>query len=154
MNTINWQAEQDRFVAVAYDKAVRAAKRAFRGWPDSKRDDAEAEFIGKVWDQWWRVVERGKDPEPMLYPFLHWAKRWVAYDRRIAGRPRNIDIQDYRAGMAQHLIDGRGKLEPHDRSDRRNAFMDWSGAARTDDPSTLAAALESSGINLAQFCDL
>jgi hypothetical protein len=44
MSTIN-----ERFMAVAYDKAMRAARRAFRGWPDSKREDAEAEFMGKVW---------------------------------------------------------------------------------------------------------
>jgi hypothetical protein len=154
MNRIDWKAEQDRFMTVAYDKAVRAAKRAFRHWHVSKRDDAEAEFIGKVWDQWWRVVERGRDPEPLLYPLLHWAKRWVQYDRRIAGRPRNLDIQDYRGKMTQHLLDGRGKLEPHDRSDRTNGFLDWSGAAKTDDPAALAAALENSGTTLAQFCDL
>jgi hypothetical protein len=154
MSTINWQAEQQRFMTVAYHKAVRAAKRAFRHWHVSKRDDAEAEFIGKVWDQWWRVVERGKDPEPLLYPLLHWAKRWVQYDRRIAGRPRNLDIQDFRAGMVQHLMDGKGKLEPHDRSDRRNGFIDWNGAARTDDPSDLAAAIENSGITLSQWCDI
>ncbi len=150
---INWQVEHERFVAVAYNKAMRAAKRAFRRWPASKREDAEAEFMGKVWDQWWRVVERGKDPEPMLYPLLHWAKRWVQYDRRIAGRPRNIDLQDYRAGMVQHLMDGRGKLEPHDRSSRVNGFLDWTGTAQTDDPSDLAAALETSGITLSQWCD-
>jgi hypothetical protein len=75
-------------------------------------------------------------------------------DRRLSGRPRNIDIQDYRAQMTQHLMDGRGKLEPHDRSSRVNAFMDWSGAARTDSPADLAAALETSGVSLAQYCDL
>lgn len=154
MSTINWEHEKQRFMAVAFDKSQRAARRAFRHFPDSKRDDAEAEFIGKVWDQWWRVAERGNDPVPLLYPFIHWAKRWVSYDRRIAGRPRNLDIQDYRTGMVQHLMDGRGKLEPHDRSDRRNDFMDWSGIARTDDPCDLAAALETSGVTLSQWCDL
>lgn len=154
MSTINWSFEHERFMSVAYDKAVRAAKRACRRWHVSKRDDAEAEFLGKVWDQWWRVVERGKDPVPLLYPFLHWAKRWVQFDRRLSGRPRNIDLQDYRAGMTQHLMDGRGKLEPHDRSGRVNGFLDWSGTARTDDPADLSAALETSGITLSQFCDL
>jgi hypothetical protein len=43
MNMIDWQVEHERFMKVAYDKAMRAAKRAFR-WPDSKREDAEAEF--------------------------------------------------------------------------------------------------------------
>jgi hypothetical protein len=154
MNSLNWKAEQERFMTVAYDKAVRAAKRAFRHWHVSKRDDAEAEFIGKVWDQWWRVVERGKDPEPLLYPFLHWAKQWCYMDRRLSGRPRNIDLQHYRAQMVQHLMDGRGKLEPHDRSDRTNGFLDWTGAARTDDPADLAAALESTDVSLSQWCDL
>jgi hypothetical protein len=154
MSTINWQVEHERFMAVANEPALRAAGRAFRGWPDSKREDAEAEYISKVWSQWMCRLMLSKDPEPLLYPFLHWAKRWVQYDRRIAGRPRNIDIQDYRAGMVRHLMDGRGKLEPHDRSDRRNGFMDWTSAARTDDPSDLAAALETSGVTLSQWCDI
>ena len=47
---------------VAYDRALRAAKRAFWDWHPSKRDDAQAEFMGKVWDQWWRLLERGKRP--------------------------------------------------------------------------------------------
>ena len=87
MNIIDWEHEKRRFMTVAFEKAQRAAKRAFRHFPDSKRDDAEAEFMGKVWDQWWRVIDTGKDPEPLLYPFLHWAKRWVTYDRRLSGRP-------------------------------------------------------------------
>jgi hypothetical protein len=155
MNKIDWEVEQRRFMDVAYDRALRAARRAFRGWPESKRDDAEAEYIGKVWDQWRRLLlERGKDPEPLLYPLLHWAKRWVQYDRRLSGRPHNLDIQDYRARMTQHLMDGRGKLQPHDRADRNNAFLDWTGTARTDDPCDLAAALEETGITLSQWCDL
>ena len=56
--------------------------------------------------------------------------------------------------MVQHLMDGRGKLEPHDRSDRTNGFLNWTGAARTDNPANLAAALDQSGITLSQFCDL
>jgi hypothetical protein len=151
MNTIDWQAEHERFMAVAYDKAKRAAKRAFRGWPDSKREDAEAEFISKVWHQWMCRLMLTKDPAPLLFAFLHWAKRWVQYDRRIAGRPRNIDIQDYRSQMVQHLLDGRGKLEPHDRSARINAYLDWTGAARTDDPADLAAALEQAGLSLEEY---
>jgi hypothetical protein len=154
MNAINWQVEQEQFMRIAYPQTIKAAKRAFRGWRESKRGDSEAEFIGKVWHQWRCLLERGKDPEPLLYPLLHWAKRWVQYDRRIAGRPRNLDIQDYRAGMNQHLLDDRGKLEPHDRSDRRNGFMDWTGAAKTDDPADLAAALERSGVTLSQWCDI
>jgi hypothetical protein len=155
MSSLDLAMEHARFMEVVYPNAQRAARRAFRGWPDSKRDDAQAEFMAKVWDQWVRLLERGKDPELLLYPLLYWAKRWVQFDRRLSGRPRNLDIGDYRAGMVAHLMDGRGRLQPHDRSDRNNGFMDWSGAARTDDPCELAAALEeTSGITLAQFCDL
>ena len=80
------------------------------------------------------AVGAGKDPEPLLYPLMHWAKRWVQYDRRLAGRPRNIDIQDYRSRMTQHLMDGRGKLEPHDRSSRINDFLDWTGTGTDGRP--------------------
>jgi len=154
MSKLDLATEQQRFMDVAFERAQRAAKRAFRGWHPRKREDAEAEFMAKMWDQWKRLVDNGRDPEPLLYPLLHWAKQWVRYDRRLAGRPRNLDIQDFRAGMVQHLMDGRGRLQPHDRADRANGSLDWTGQARTDDPADLAAALETSGVSLAQFCDL
>jgi hypothetical protein len=153
MSTINWEQEKQRFMAVAYEPALRAAKRAFR-WHASKQDDAQAEFMAKMWDQWRHLVERKRDPEPLLYPLIHWAKRWVQYDRRIAGRPRNIDLQDYRAGLTRHLMDARGKLQPHDRSSRINGFLDWVGKARTDDPADLAAALAETGLTIEQWYDL
>jgi hypothetical protein len=154
MSRLDWTAEHARFMAVAYPKAQRAARRAFCRWHPSKRGDSEAEFMAKVWDQWVRLLERGRDPELLLFPLLFWAKRWVQFDRRLAGRPRNLDIGDYRARMTQHLMDGKGRLQPHDRADRVNGFLDWSGTARTDDPCELAAALEETGVTLAQFCDL
>ena len=82
---------------------------------------------------------------------LHWAKQWVRYDRRIAGRPRNIDIQDYRANMVRHLLDGRGQPRPHERADPINGWLDWTGQARTDDPGELAAALEAAGMTAEEY---
>ena len=52
MNKINWAAEQRRFIGMAYEPARRAARRAFKRWPERKRDDAEGEFMAKMWDQW------------------------------------------------------------------------------------------------------
>jgi len=49
--TIDWRAEQDRFMRVAYDRTMAAARGAFRKWHRRKRDDAVAEMIGKMWDQ-------------------------------------------------------------------------------------------------------
>jgi hypothetical protein len=151
METINWDAERERFERVALPFALRAAKRAFKKWPERKRDDAEAEFLTKLWDQWKRLLDKGRDPEPLLWPLLYWAKKWVYQDRRLSGRPRNIDIQDYRAGMTCHLMDGRGRLKPHDRANRINGFLDWTGKARTDDPSELIAALETAGMSLEEY---
>src|SRR5947209_19992158 len=118
MPEINWTQEQGRFMAVAFKRTEAAAHAAFRDWHRRKRDDAVAEMVGKMWDQWARLLMRGKDPEPMLGPLIHWAKMWVRHDRRLSGRPSNIDIQDYRAGMTRHLMDERGKLRPHERSAR------------------------------------
>jgi hypothetical protein len=151
MQEIDWDAEKRRFERVAYPFALRAARRAFETWPERKRADAEGEFMAKMWDQWSRLILKGKDPEPMLYPLIHWAKQWVRYDRRLSGRPSNIDIQDYRAGMTQHLMDGRGRLKPHERSARINGFFDWSAQARADDPAELAAALEAVGLTLEEY---
>ena len=72
-------------------------------------------------------------------------------DRRIAGRPRNIDIQDYRTGMTRHCWTSRASPEPHDRSDPINGWLDWTGQARTDNPAELAAALELAGMTLEQY---
>lgn len=148
---INWGAEKERFELVAYPFALRAARRAFRHWHERKRADAEAEFMAKVWDQWKRLLDKGRDPEPLLWPLIHWAKRWVYMDRRLSGRPSNIDIQDFRSGMTQHLMDGRGKLQPHDRAAPINGWLDWSGASHTDDPSALSAALEGAGVTLDEY---
>ena len=56
--------------------------------------------------------------------------------------------------MVQHLMDGRGKLQPHDRSSRINEFLDWTGTARTDDPGVLAGALEETELTLEEWFDL
>src|SRR3954466_6448677 len=102
IDTINWDVERERFERVAYPFALGGARRAFGGWHERKRDDAEAEFLAKMWDQWMRLLLKGTDPEPLLWPLIHWAKQWVRYERHLAGRPRNIDIQDYRTGMTRH----------------------------------------------------
>jgi hypothetical protein len=154
MSSLDWSVEHARFLTVAYPKAQRAAQRAFWHWHPSKRADAQAEFMAKVWDQWVRLLERGRDPTLLLYPLFFWAKRWVQFDRRLSGRPRNLDIGDYRARMAQHLMDGKGRLQPHDRADRVNGFLDFSGTARTDDPADLAIALAETGVTLEQWYDL
>jgi hypothetical protein len=153
MNTINWTAEQRRFMAVAFERTQKAAKRAFRGWPFSKQEDAEAEFMGKVWDQWRRLVEQDKNPEPLLYALIWCATKWVSYDRRIAGRSRMFDIFDYRAGLKRQRLSGQGQPSPSDRSDPANPWIDW-GLSAGDNPADLAATLEITGITLSQFCDL
>ena len=71
---IDWEVEMWRFMEVAYPFAVRAARRAFRRWHERKRDDAVAELMAKMWDQWKRLLERGRDPESLLWPLLHWPK--------------------------------------------------------------------------------
>jgi hypothetical protein len=153
VNNINWQAEQQRFMRVAFERTQKAAKRAFRSWPAWKRADAEAEFMGKVWDQWSRLLLRGKNPEPMLYPLIYWATKWVRYDRRISGRSRMPDVFDYRANMKRQLLSEQGQPSPSDRSDPANSWIDW-GLSAGDDPCALASALEETGITLSQFCDV
>lgn len=150
-NRIDWQAEQDRFMALVYTRCERAARRAFKRWHERKKDDAVQEACSKMWYSWRCCLEKGKDPAGMIGPLIHWSIMHVRYDRRIAGRPRNLDIQDFRAGMTQHLLDGRGMLQPHDRTDRINGFLDWTGQARTDDPAELVAALEGAGLSAATY---
>jgi hypothetical protein len=66
MSRLNWEQEQQRFMAVAYSRTITAAKRAFYGWSPSKRPDAIAECVAKMWDSWSRLLLRGQDPQRML----------------------------------------------------------------------------------------
>ena len=47
MNNLNWEAEHERFMTVAYDRTMTAAKRAFYGWHTPKKDDAVAECMAR-----------------------------------------------------------------------------------------------------------
>ena len=129
--TFDVSAEQERFMAVAYDRAERTARRAFKGWHSRKRDDAIAEMIAKCWATWDYNVEKGKDPVALLGPNIHFAIMWVRYDRKIAGRARSYDIEDYRANMT--------------RDDRP---VEWVERSLGDDPSHIAEALEALGLTL------
>src|SRR4051812_43926857 len=118
MTTI--QAAQERFVEVAYPRTLKAAHIAFTSWHERNRQDAVQECLAKMWDQWHRLVIRGRNPEPMLGRLIHWAIMWVRYDRRLSGRSRNIDVTDYRSGMKQQELNGKGAASPTDRSDKMN----------------------------------
>jgi hypothetical protein len=142
---------QTRYVEVAYPRALKAAHKAFRSWHERKREDCQQEFLGKLWQEWVFLVNRGRDPEPLLNGLIKYAILWVKYDRRIAGRARNIDVTDYRSGMKQQQVNSKGEVSPTDRSDKMNGWIDWSVKARTDDPAQLAAALEEVGLSLEEW---
>ena len=142
---------QERFVEVAYPTTVGAAQRAFKSWHEPKRQDAVQECLAKMWDQWVRLVNRGRNPEPLLKGLIKFAILWVKYDRRLSGRSRNIDVMDYRAGMKQQEISGKGEVSPTDRSDKNNGWIDWAVSARSDDPAQLASALEEVGLSLEEW---
>jgi hypothetical protein len=149
MNTI--QATQERFVEVAYPRALRQAHKAFKSFHERKRADAIQECMAKMWDQWIRCVNRGKNPEPLLNGLIKYAILWVRYDRRLSGRARNIDVMDFRSGMKQQEVNGRGEVSPTDRGDRNNGWIDWTVKAKTDDPALLASALEEVGLSLEEW---
>jgi len=153
MTALKWKSEHERFMSVAYPAVLKAAKRAFWHWREQKRDDAIQECLAKMWDQWSRLIQNGKNPEKMIGSLIKFAILWVRYDRRIAGRARTPDIYDFRAGFKQQQISDQGVANPFDRSDANNARIDWN-VQTGDDPSALAAALETTGITLAQWCDV
>lgn len=49
--TIDWDHEQRRFMTLAFDRCERVARRAFKRWPDRKKDDAIQEAATKMWYQ-------------------------------------------------------------------------------------------------------
>ena len=69
MVEINWEVEHRRFMDLAYNRTMKAAKRAFWGWHESKIDDSIAECVAKTWDSWSRLLVKGKNPEPMTLRF-------------------------------------------------------------------------------------
>ena len=149
-NKIEWREEQRRFMSLAYHRAECAARRAFKTWHFRKREDAIAEMIGKVWATWVYNVEKGKDPVALLGPNIHWAILWVRYDRKLAGRARSFDVEDYRANMTRQDMDCQGKARPSERSARINGWIEW-GLSDGDDPAELVAALEAVGLTCAAY---
>ncbi|MDB5352699.1 MAG: hypothetical protein JWN86_3946 [Planctomycetota bacterium] len=143
---LDWTIEHERFERVAYHRTLDAAKRAFKGWHERKRDDAVSEMVAKMWDQWSRLLERGKDPEGMVKTLIKWAILWVRYDRKVAGRARGIDVYDYRAGMTRQDLDGQGRPHPTERGDRQNARIDWRGVKLDNDPALWAEAKDELGL--------
>ena len=152
MNGINWDQEQQRFMGIAFPATQKAASRAFWHWRD-KRDDAIQECLAKMWDQWSRLLLRGKNPERMIGTLIKFAILWVRYDRKIGGRARTPDVYDFRSGFTQQQFSDDGQACPSDRADPANPWIDWQ-VQTGDDPAALCCALESTGITLAQWCDL
>src|SRR3954447_13707671 len=104
-------------MAIAHQRAERAARRAFKPWHSRKREDAIAEMVAKVWATWVYNVEKGKDPLSLLGPNIRFAILWVRYDRKIARRGRMPDGYDFRAGLKQQHLSEQGEASPADRSD-------------------------------------
>ena len=153
MSTINWNVEHERFMSIAYPATQKAAKRAFWGWREHKRDDAIQECHAKMWDQWSRLLLRGKNPERMIGSLIKFAILWVRYDRKLGGRARTPDVYDYRAGYKAQQISDQGEANPSDRADPHNPWINWELHAG-DEPSALAAALEITNVSLSQWCDI
>jgi hypothetical protein len=149
----NWEQEKRRFMTIVYRAILNAARRAFWHWRHCKRDDAIQECHAKMWDQRSRLVQNGKNPEKMIGPLIKFAILWVRYDRKIGGRARTPDIYDYRTGFKQQQISDQGLANPSDWADANNNAPIDSNLHTGDDPSALAAALETTGTTLSQWCD-
>jgi hypothetical protein len=153
VNEINWQVEHETYLSHAFPAAQKAALRAFWHWREDKRTEAIQEAHAKMWDQWSRLLLRGKRPETMIGSLIKFAILWVRYDRKLGGRARTPDVFDFRSGFKQQLLGDDGQACPSDRADAANPWINWD-VSSGDSPSDLAAALEETGISLAQWCDL
>ena len=154
MNKIDWVAEHQRYMAVAYPATQKAARRAFWNWRENRRDEAIQECHSKMWDSWSRcLLHHGKNPETMIGSLLKFAILWVRYDRRIAGRARTPDVFDYRSGFKQQLLADDGQACPSDRAAPENWAINWE-VQTGDNPLDLAIALEQTGVSLSQWCDM
>jgi hypothetical protein len=147
---IDWKAEQERFMLIAYPRALRAARKAFSSWHPRKRDDAIGEMIAKVWATWTYNIEKGKDPLVLLSANIRFAVLFVRYDRRVAGRGSHPDVFDYRSKMTRQHLSPQGQASPSERSDPDNSWIDWTQSSG-DDPAELAAALEEVGMTSEEY---
>jgi hypothetical protein len=156
MSDINWEVEKARFMDVAYERTLRAAKRAFWHWPENKRQEAIQTCLAQMWLQWVRILKAGKQPEPILGGLIKYACLHVRYDRPVSimERARTPDVFDFRSGFKQQLLSDHGEACPTDRADANNPWINWHVQAG-DNPCDLASALEETGgVTLAQFYDL
>ena len=144
------ETEQDRFMRLAYARTVAAARKAFRSWHISQERGCNPGNPQKMWDQWIRLVQRGGNPEPIIGGMIYHALMFVRYDRKVAGRARRPDVFDYRSGLKQQRLNGQGYASPSDRSDPENGWIDWR-LASGDDPAEVVAALEVTGLTLADL---
>jgi hypothetical protein len=150
MNMINWEVEHERFMADAYPRTLKAAKRAFWNWHPRKKEDAVQESLGKVWDSYSRLLNRGKNPQTMISGLIKFAILWVRYDRKIGGRARNPDVYDYRSGFSRQMLSDTGQATSTDRSSAENSWIDWT-LSGGDDPADVVMALEATGLSLADY---
>src|SRR5262249_40323749 len=152
---LNWETEQQRFMEVAYERTLRAAKRAFWHWRENNRDDAIQCRLAQMWLQWLRIVGSGRRPESMLGCLIKYACLHVRYDRPVSimERARTPGVFDFRSGLKRQLLSDHEGAAPTDRSDPANQWTNWS-VPSGDNPLELVIALEQTGVTLAQFCDL
>ena len=59
---IDWEFEQRAVRAGGLPIARAGGPRGLRKWHRRKRDDAVAEMVGKMWDQWARLLDEGQGP--------------------------------------------------------------------------------------------
>ena len=89
-------------------------------------------------------------PSAIIGGMIYHALMFVRYDRKVAGRARRPDVFDYRSGLKQQRLDAQGYASPSDRSDPENGWIDWR-LASGDDPAEVVAALEVTGLTLADL---
>ncbi len=144
------EKEQDKLMRLAYARTVAAARKAFRSWHSRNQEDAIQETLAKMWHQWVCLVARGGDPEPIVGGMIYHALMLVRYDRKVAGRARRPDVFDYRSPLKQQRLDAQGHASPSDRSDGNSGWIKWR-LASGEDPAEVVAALEATGLTLADL---
>ena len=149
MTTI--RLEQERFMEVAYDRTVRAAQRAFKSWHERKRADAIQECIAKQWDQWIRLVNRGRDPEPLLRGLTRYAILFVRYDRKVARKSPQLRRDGLPGRHEAATTQRQGQGQP-DRSRQQGQRLDrLGGQGENRRPLGTRRRLEAVGVSLEEW---
>ena len=145
-----WRRNKTGSCDLAYSRTLRRLGKPFapgtlaRKRMQSRKPSRRCGINGSGWCR--GVVT----PSQFIGGMIYHALMFVRYDRKVAGRARRPDVFDYRSGLKQQRSTVRATPARATGATRRTAGSIWR-LASGDDPAEVLAALEVTGLTLADL---